>query len=347
MVFPALTTPKKPDIPALRDQRKIDALIRALQHPDFDIQWQAAEALGKLGPEAVDHLLAALKHHERDVRLGIIEALGEIRDSRSVPALLNLLKDESSEVRWATALALGEIGDLRAQHALVLSLLDPDKYVRYGAALSLESLGWHPRTVHEKVYHSVGKQEWDPILELGPEAIDPILPLLRDKDPEVRARVLEILGSLGGEKAQRYCKSAMADPDTSVRWSAVTSGLKCGVSHTQIPLGVSKRSRGEKNPYIAGFLNFLFPGIGYGYSVGWGWFGFAIWQTYLLVLLCIILFVNNLNYILPTPFYVFYPAFSWASLPTWKTGANIAIYTISIGMAVHVWHRVRTRPYVL
>jgi FOG: HEAT repeat len=156
----ALFLVKKPDIAALKEKKDYQQLIRALKHPDFDIQWQAAEALGKLGSPAVEHLIASLHSPRREVRLGIIEALGEIRDYRAVPTLLHLLKDESVEVRWATALALGEIGDPRALQPVVLSLLDPDKYVRYGAALALEKMGWEPKSLSEKVYYCLGMQDW-------------------------------------------------------------------------------------------------------------------------------------------------------------------------------------------
>jgi len=120
----------KPDIAALREKNDINGLIKALRYDDYDIQWRAAEALGKMGREALDHLLTSLQHHDREVRLGIIEALGEIRDPRAVAALLPFLKDESVEVRWVTALALGEIGDRQVIPVLVRSLLDADKYVR-------------------------------------------------------------------------------------------------------------------------------------------------------------------------------------------------------------------------
>jgi HEAT repeat protein len=351
MRLPALFVPRKPDISALTAKKEIDGLIKALRYPDFDIQWQAAAALGALGTDAMDHLLSALPHHSTEIRLGIIEALGEIRDFRATQALLHLLKDENHEVRWATAIALGEIGDLRALSPLVLSLLDPDKYVRYGAAIALEKLGWQPKNVSEQVYYYVGKQEWDKILALGPEAVDPLLPLLKDKDAEVRIRVIEILGTLGGDRAKRFCRVTLSDSDTNVRWSAVLSSLKCGLSHKQLPLGVSRRKKGEKNPYIAGFLNFAFPGIGYQYSGTLpSGAGFAIWQTYLLSLLVVLLFVNGAFPVTGSRlafFTVLYPFYGWLDLPTWMTGANMILYGISTILAFHVWYRVENAPDLL
>jgi hypothetical protein len=349
MRFPSFLAVKKPDIAALKEKKDIDGLIRALHHSDFTIQWQAAEALGKLGTGAVESLLKALYHPSREVRLGIIEALGEIKDYRSIPTLLPLLKDENEEVRWATALALGEIGDLRAINAVTLSLLDPDKYVRYGAALALDRIGWQPKTLSEKAYFSVGMQDWDALITLGPEVVDSLLPLLNDRDPEVRSHILAILGTLGGEKSKKFCRMSLSDADPSVRWSAVHSSLQCGLTHKQLPLGISRRKKGEKNPYIAGFLNFVFPGIGYQYS---GTLppgaGFAIWQTYLLTLLFILLFLNGRRFpFLPAFFTVLYPLYGWLDVPSWMTGANVIIYGMGVVLAFHVMNKVRSAPDVL
>jgi hypothetical protein len=339
---------KKPDIAALREKQDFQKLIGALNHPDFDVQWQAAEALGKMGSPATEHLIAALQHPSREVRLGIIEALGEIKDYRAVPALLHLLKDVSVEVRWATAIALGEIGDLKAINPLLLSLLDPDKYVRYGAAIALNKLGWEPRSISEKVYYYVDMQEWDSIIALGPSASDFLLPFLNDGDPEVRSKILEILGLIGGEKAKKFCQMSLSDSDMEVRWNAVLSGLKCGISHLQLPLGVSKRPR-KKNPYLAGFLNFIYPPVGSWYAEDWGWWkAGVIYETYILCLLLIFLFINNGEFpILPDYFIVFYVLYGWMDISSWMTGANEIIYAFHIAVTVYVFRRTVTKPDVL
>lgn len=338
----------KPDIAALREKNDINGLIKALRYDDYDIQWRAAEALGKLGKDAFDRLLGSLHHHDRDIRLGIIEALGEIRDPRAMPSLLPLLKDGSVEVRWATAIALGEIGDSKAINPLLYSLLDPDKYVRYGSAIALERMGWQPKSVSEKAYYYIGMHDWDAIIPLGPEVEDFLLPFLNDRDPEVRSKILEILGILGGDKAKKFCRLSLSDSNMAVRWNAVLSGLKCGVSHTQLPLGVSKIPK-EKNPYIAGFLNFIYPPVGYWYAEDWGWWKAGlIYETYILCLILIFLFINNGEFpILPEYFIVFYALYGWMDISSWMTGANVIIYAYHIATTLHVFRKVVTKPNVL
>lgn len=348
MQLPCILQWNKPEIDALFRERDVDGLIRALRFPDFDIQWRASAALGSLGPEAVDRLIPLLDHRDVNVRLGIIEALAQIREGRAVPPMIRLLDDESAEVRWAAALALGEMGDPIAIDPLVLMLMDPDRYARYGAAKSLERLGWRPSNTAEQVCDAIARQEWERIPPLGQEAIDPLIPFMKDRDAEVRRRAAELLGEVGGDRAGEYCRLMLADPSPRVRWSAVLSGLSCGLSHLQLPLGLGRRKRGEKNSLVAAFLNFVFPGMGYQYS---GTLppgaGVALWQAYLLCMLIVLLFIHGgfpitgarLAFFTPL-----YPLYGWIDLEAWLSGANALLYFPCIALALHAWYRVENAP---
>ncbi len=267
---------KRPEIETLRQQKNIPALIRALRYDDFDVQTSAAQALGMLGTEGIDELILALKTKDRDVRLGIIEALSVIRDPRAVPALIHLLSDGSSEVRWEAAIALGEINDPAATASLVQALGDPDRYVRYGAASALQKSGWKPATDEERAFHQAGLQEWQAVREIGEPAIPALSRVLHDRDSGVRMQAIDILGSIGNGKAVPVLMRSLADENAEVRWKAVLASPKCGVSMIHIPRGLSRRPRTRKNPLIAGFLNFMLPGLGYGYLGKW--WGVMIFQ---------------------------------------------------------------------
>jgi len=267
---------KRPDIETFRQQKNIPALIRALRYDDFDVQTSAAQALGTLGTEGIDELILALKTRDRDVRLGIIEALSVIRDPRAVPSLIHLLSDPGSEVRWEAAIALGEINDPASTASLVQALRDPDKYVRYGAASALQKSGWKPASDEERAFHSVGLQEWQAVREIGEPAIPALSHVLHDRDNGVRMQAIEILGSIGNRKAVPVLMRSLADENAEVRWKAVLASPKCGVSMIHLPRGLSRRPRTRKNPLIAGFLNFMLPGLGYGYLGKW--WGVMIFQ---------------------------------------------------------------------
>ncbi len=267
---------KKPDVDTLRQHKDIPALIRALRYNDFEVQTSAAQALGSLGNEGINTLILALKDKDRDVRLGIIEALSGIRDQRAVPPLIELLNDTSSEVRWETAIALGEIGGPEVISPLKNALRDPDKYVRYGAASALSKTGWNPVSDEEKAFFYVGMQEWQKVKDCGPAAIGALSLVLHDQDSSVRIEAIEVLGLIGDKKAIPALMQSLRDENADVRWKTVLASPKCGISVMHLPRGLSLRPRMRKNPLIAGFLNFMLPGLGYGYLGKW--WGIMIFQ---------------------------------------------------------------------
>jgi len=267
---------KKPDVDTLRHKKDIPALIQALRYNDFEVQTSAAQALGTLGTEGINELILALRDRDRDVRLGIIEALSVIRDQLAVPPLIELLNDKSSEVRWETAIALGEIGGPDAPSPLKNALRDPDKYVRYGAASALSRIGWNPVSDEERAFYFVGMQEWQAVKDCGPAAISALSLVLHDQDSSVRIQAIEILGSIGDKKAIPALIQSLRDENADVRWKTVLASPKCGISVLHLPRGLSRRPRMRKNPLIAGFLNFMLPGLGYGYLGKW--WGIMIFQ---------------------------------------------------------------------
>jgi HEAT repeat protein len=276
MNLPHLFAVKPEDIPVMKERRDTSGLIRALRSPDFAVQTESARALGTLGAASMDDLLHALKKKHKDVRLGVIGALAIIRDPRSVDPLIAALRDTNSEVRWQAAFALGEIGDARAISSLVAALRDPDKYVRYGSAFALAKLGWKPESAEERAFYFVGMQEWKALTAAGPSAIPALSFVLCDRDAGVREKAIEILGSIGSDQAVPALMQALADGNSEVRWQAVLAAPRCGIDPMFIPRGISHRPRTAKNPLIAGVMNFLLPGLGYGY-IG-KWWGIMIFQ---------------------------------------------------------------------
>ncbi|MDD1717476.1 MAG: HEAT repeat domain-containing protein [Methanoregulaceae archaeon] len=266
----------KPDIPRMRKTKDFNGLILALTDPETDIQWQAAEALGELGKEDLTPLIRAIRKKNKDIRLGVIEAFGRIRDPSTVPVLTEALGDKSPEVRWEGALALGEIGETEAVPALFAALSDSDRYVRYGAAQALQALRWIPRGESEQAYLFLGKQEWDRLVALGEEAVEPLCLALRDRDAGVRTHAAESLGRIGSARAIPELYKALSDDDEAVRWQAVRAARNCGIPLTRLPRGLSKRKRRGQNPRVAAFLNFVLPGIGYMY-IG-KWWGILLFQ---------------------------------------------------------------------
>jgi hypothetical protein len=276
MTLPSIFPEKKPDIAALAAKKDISGLITALEFNDSAVQSQAAQKLGSLGSAAMDALIRALKKKDKHIRLGIIEALTVIRDPHAVEALTQTLKDESSEVRWETAIALGEIGDARATGPLVHALKDHDKYVRFGAAFALAKIGWKPADDTEKAFYFAGMQEWKAVKMMGKSAIPALSHILNDRDSNVRQKVIELFGEIGDPDATPALIRSLGDENTEVRWRAVLSSPRCRIKMIHLPRGLSRRPKMTKNPLVAGFLNFLLPGLGYGYLGKW--WGVMIFQ---------------------------------------------------------------------
>jgi hypothetical protein len=122
----------------------------------------------------------------------------------------------------------------------------------------------------------VGLQEWQAVKECGPAAIGALSLVLQDQDSSVRIQAIEILGQIGDKKAIPALMQSLRDENADVRWKTVLASPKCGISVLHLPRGLSRRPRLKKNPLIAGFLNFMLPGLGYGYLGKW--WGVMIFQ---------------------------------------------------------------------
>ena len=283
MPFPRVLALRRPDIKALVEARDIKGLIRLLDHGNFDTQWRAARALGTMGNDATSLLLRAIENPNINVRLGAIEALASIRDPAAIKGLQVILaSDEISELRWAAALALGEIGDQTVAPVLLSALRDDDRYVRYGAAKALEQIGWSAETDQDRAFYCIALQDWDAIKKLGKSATGPLIDLLKERHPGIRAQIIEILGFIGGVEVKKSCEQVLRDPDGNVRWRAVLSSKRCGVLTSQLPLELSKRPRTGPSVLGATLLNFFFLGVGYDYLGKW--WGLLIWEIYMLLI---------------------------------------------------------------
>jgi FOG: HEAT repeat len=293
----------EPDIRQLKDTQNIPAMIRALKHQNLRVQWRAAEALVSLGSPCVEPLISALSNRNKDIRLGCIEVLGEIRDPRAVEPLLGVLEDPSNEIRLQVALALGQIGGEKSIKPLRELLRDPDKYVRYGASLALRQTAYRLEDPAEQAYVYLGQQEWAEIQALKESAIPALSTALKDRDPGVREKAVEILGSLGNNAAFQPIYRSLRDEDDRVRWKAVLAAPEVGMALHHIPRGLRRRPRKRKNPAAAAILNFFLPGIGYWYLGRW--WGLLIFQVDVTLTIFIFTFLQDTVALLLFPLYLF------------------------------------------
>lgn len=308
---------KKSDVGALVQNRDIPGLIRVLSARDPLLQSAAVHALGDIGPEAVGPLVLALGEKNRKLRLGAIGALAEIRDSGAVSPLAEMMKDPASEVRWQAAIALGEMGSKEAVPPLLRGLEDPDKYVRYGSAISLMKTGYQPSGDDGWAWYHAAMQDWDRLRTLGQSALGPVKNLLRDPDSDVRVHAVRVLGDVGDREASPALIQCLGDADRKVRWEATLASQKCGVPSIYLPRGLYQRPHIRKNPLIAGFLNFMLPGLGYGYLGKW--WGIMIFQIDITVTV-------------------------WLFTAQGETNTYSVLFPIYLLLALHAWYLAKNMP---
>ena len=119
-----------------------DDLMAKVQKRDFD----AIEAIGKIGPEAADATETLHDYIDGEsnppLQKVVLRALGELGSEASTQPVADRLVAEDPEVRSQAARALGRIGDTRAIDPLGDLLADDDDdSVRAAAAWALNAIG--------------------------------------------------------------------------------------------------------------------------------------------------------------------------------------------------------------
>ena len=205
-----------------KDPRAVEPLIAALKDTELPVQCAAAEALGRIKdrravvplvsllervdwaacPPAVEHTKNALGSdwaHQLAVARAAIQALGEI-GFPAVEALLGIASDGPTPAwcrEWAVEV-LGKTRDARAIGPLVGLLRDKELNVRCAAAEALKRIGM--------------------------PAVEALIPLLDDHDPQVRRQAVTVFAGIlvpfNDPNAVLYLLKAMNDEDPGVRCEA-------------------------------------------------------------------------------------------------------------------------------
>jgi HEAT repeat protein len=206
----------------LRDKRAVEPLIETLNDHNEYVRKCTAEALGRIGSErATETLIEALKDKDVDVRVAAANALGQIGDERATEPLIAALKDQDGNLRLSAADALGQIGDDRAIQPLIDLLNDQNHSARESAANNLEKLGWQADGGQTEAIKWIAKQQWNMCVEIGVPAVEPLIEVLKDKNPGVRKSVVDALGQIADSSVVEPLISAFRDKSRTVRRSAV------------------------------------------------------------------------------------------------------------------------------
>ena len=180
----------------------IPALSAALNSYSEDIQHWSLQALTRLGPKGTPAILRALKSPNHDVRYFSCMALGDIKETQAIAPLIKALGDEKWNVRKASSDALVKFGDD------IIPLVDQvmnkttDEDVRFWA---IKTLG-----------------------KLGANAQKLLLEALKTGNKQLRYVIAAALGESGDKRVIKVLISSLADPDWTIRKSAVQALSEIG-----------------------------------------------------------------------------------------------------------------------
>lgn len=142
-VDPLLSAVRDGDAAFRRNACEIFGELHAAEALNFllsefdDGTWEAATALGQIGPPAVEALLQCLAKESPKLRRHAAYALAKTKDPRCVPALEDRLQDTDDDVRAEAAKSLALIPRSRSVDALLVALRDEAPDVRRAAAGAL------------------------------------------------------------------------------------------------------------------------------------------------------------------------------------------------------------------
>ncbi|BAZ48212.1 HEAT repeat-containing PBS lyase [Nostoc sp. NIES-4103] len=179
----------------------LELALWVLEMGDFQQRWDITKVLIYLGNIAIPALINILEDEdaELEVRWYAARTLGEFQHPDAINPLVELLKtNEDEELKAIAATALGQMGTL-AITALAELLQDED--TRLLAVRSLFS-----------IRHT--------------EIIPPLLSVVQDAQPAVRAAAIEALSSFHDERVPPVLLNALDDLSATVRRAAVL-GLGC------------------------------------------------------------------------------------------------------------------------
>ncbi len=172
-------------------------------------------------PESVGPLVFALKDREADVRAAAAHGLAKFKSRTAVDPLMQLLRDPVPAVRLAATEALGKIGDPAVVNWLVGLLRDVDPTVRAAASRSLQQLGWRPGTDSQRVLQILAMGNLTHAASLGPEAIEPLVEMMRTGTPDKQFSAVKALGEINDPRIIKVMVEALNKPNPGIRIAAL------------------------------------------------------------------------------------------------------------------------------
>ncbi|WP_342373799.1 HEAT repeat domain-containing protein [Myxococcus stipitatus] len=222
-----------------------DQLLADLQSPRPEVRALAVKKLaGQNNPDDLILFTRAAKDLSSIVRAEAAVALGESQDPRVVDLLGELLEDSDEEVQGRAAMALSKVKNDKAKAYLTLQYGRRGRTTRQVIVQALKNANV-PGAMTE-VVAAEAKSQWDRNLltlsegelpervgaaeELGksgrPEAVNRLLPLVRDSQVVLAAAAVRGLGDAGDKRAVGAIALLLDESFPELRESAITALMK-------------------------------------------------------------------------------------------------------------------------
>ncbi|MCK4547500.1 MAG: HEAT repeat domain-containing protein [Candidatus Eisenbacteria sp.] len=219
-----------------------EALLPALDHPDWRVQVNTLLALGSCADSnSVSSMVDAVDSPNHHVRATACALLEDLRGSKSTPPLRKALKDPDPMVRAKAARALGQVDGRRALPDVEGLLNDPHPYVR---AKAHEALG-KIESLRSVELLEAGLRNSDPRIRSASASglstlqqrgvMEALIDALKDEDWVVVTVAAEGLGELENKKAVRPLKETFhaypgsGEEEGEVRLAVLTALHRIGV----------------------------------------------------------------------------------------------------------------------
>jgi len=212
------------------------SVVPLINDPDKGVHDEAILTAGLLRcPDAVDSLMylyeSGIKERKTvlkiipasssyDLQLKCFQALALIADPRSEKLFLPALRHDNDDFRVAAAEGLARLGN-REHLARVEKQRETASHRRYQLALdyALYRMGRQDllnELVNELGSSRYGDQVYNYLLEMPPDQLPQLYPLLRSSRGEGRIRLLNVLGMIGNAETLNVVQSYTNDSDPDV-----------------------------------------------------------------------------------------------------------------------------------
>ncbi len=166
--------------------------INMLKSSNAIVHKNAVENLVAIGEPAVDPLIFAISYDPVHAESKIMELISPLGKKKNTREQSSTLSEESVNLKSGAVIALGRIGDSRAAPAIAGLL--------------------------KETHSSLEAAVFEAMLKLDDNAVPILIPLLRDKNPEVRCKASQLLGEIKNPvSVEPLAEVLYKDPDNEAK----------------------------------------------------------------------------------------------------------------------------------